>query len=57
MSSHDAPTLLSIYFFGNYLRSDTHEKLDLGNNERPNVQLSVISLLTDYVNLIDIMSN
>ena len=27
------------YFFGNYLRSDTDEKVDLGNNERPNVDI------------------
>ena len=26
------------YFFGNYLRSDSDEKVDLGNNERPSVQ-------------------
>ena len=24
------------YFFGNYLRSDTDKKVDLGNNERRN---------------------
>ena len=25
------------FFSGNYLRSDTDEKVDLGNNERPNI--------------------
>ena len=27
--------ILFIIFFGNYLRSDTDKKVDLGNNERP----------------------
>ena len=29
------------YFFGNHLRSDADEKVDLGSNERPNAALAL----------------
>ena len=31
----------NIFFSGNYLRSDTNEEVDLGNNERPNAHIWV----------------
>ena len=31
------PWNIFYYFFGNFLHSDTNEKVDLGNKERPNV--------------------
>ena len=46
MVEFDPLTIWNIffYFFGNYLRSDTDEKVDLGNNERPNLYAYVYAV-------------